>query len=52
MKYYDFVCRGWCHIRERPARLVSNAFLYTTFIPLEPLTKGTLIPITEIDTPL
>ena len=30
MKYYDFVSYGWCHIRERPARLVSNAFLYTT----------------------
>ena len=30
MKYYDFVSHGWCHIRERPARLVSNAFLYTT----------------------
>ena len=32
MKYYDFVCRGWCHIRVRLARLVSNAFLYTTTV--------------------
>ena len=32
MKYYDFVSYGWCHIRERPARLVSNAFLYTTSV--------------------
>ena len=32
MKYYDFVSYGWCHIRGRPARLVSNAFLYTTMV--------------------
>ena len=32
MKYYDFVSYGWCHIRERPARLVSYAFLYTTCV--------------------
>ena len=23
---------GWCHIRMRPARLVSYAFLYTTHL--------------------
>ena len=27
---------GWCRTRMRPARLVSNAFLHTTFVQDDP----------------
>ena len=34
---------GWCRMRMRPVRLVSYAFLYTTYVPAEKTEIGLYI---------